>query len=103
MLEQSVQILVQYLILGLELELYHPRELSAVFCNLEHLISLRLQNRQLAFRVPGVKKKGITKKKIPREVAPPATSGEMACCEALGYMVRGCQHALVLFNQQNIR
>jgi hypothetical protein len=65
--------------------------------HLEHLISLRLQNRTLAFRVPG--KKG---KKPGREVAPPQPVGDMAYCDALGYLVRGCQNCLVLFNQQNI-
>ncbi|CAH0515497.1 unnamed protein product [Peronospora belbahrii] len=43
-LEESVQLMIQYVMLGLELELYAPSELGTVYWYLDYLAGSRLQN-----------------------------------------------------------
>ncbi|UIZ28017.1 hypothetical protein KXD40_004446 [Peronospora effusa] len=66
-LEESVQLMVQYVVLGLEMELYAPSELGTVYWYLDYLEGSRLQNLNVTWTF--VQK---LKEVMPQRRGPPA-------------------------------
>jgi len=61
--DQTLQLLIHYLMLGFELELFNPKELPVSYWYLEYLLDIRMRNKEIAWRAKP-KKKG----KVPKEI-----------------------------------
>lgn len=94
----TTQLLAQYFLLSLELDLYTPRELPVAFWYLDYLLEVRLRNYTLAWRplpvadtAKGKKGKHQRKKKPPKVKArgPAPRSWEFQFVEAMMHMCKG--------------